>query len=514
MRAGMQIKLKISQLLEQVKEFTQAADFEGLLKVANTLLAKDPYNGEYLLYKLQALDGLGKITADIKFLHHYANMRSPDITAFLLLYKAYMARDSIADAIISLVFALSIDPQDEECQSLLANLLAEVDPKYKTVKFNILITNRVGHLASDIEPWARSRQDTNDDCLYLFITDGRKTANDSLFTLLRNYAHVIESTQWFNFYLSRPLLLDDNHYVSLPYDLNGSLRGKSQISINKEGSKRLIDIYNNFPALVKIPNDDIADGWKMLEKYNLRPSDRIVCLHVRDSYYLEKHLPGNNYSHHDYRDADISTYKPAVLKLIDEGYKVVRIGADTNQYLDLNSTSYIDLCRNVGEQHSDFIELLLISVCDFFIATTSGPMSTAAIFDTPTLVVNAAPIHPPYFRNARFIPKRIFQNGIEVSLMDICRGKPLSEDNVKPILLCLAQKELVANGYEYLDNNEQDILLAVTEFSNQVNNRVFIGEATQAQKAYHEKLPDSFAFKDSRTLVCDSFLTKYPEIFK
>jgi putative glycosyltransferase (TIGR04372 family) len=510
----MQIRLKISQLLEQVKVFTQVGDFQGLLKVANILLAKDPYNGEYLLYKLQALDGLGKVTVDINFLHHYANMRSTDITAFLLLYKAYMARNSIADAIISLVFALSIDPQDKECQNLLENLLEEVDPKYKTVKFNILITNRVGHLASDIEPWARSRQGIDDDCLYLFITDGKKTANDSLFTLLRNYAHVIESPLWFQFYLSRPLLLDDNHYVSLPYDLNGSLRGKSQISINKDGSKRLIDIYNNFSALVEIPNDDVVDGWKMLEKYNLRPSDRIVCLHVRDSFYLEKNLPGNNYSHHDYRDADISTYKKAVQKLIEEGYKVVRIGGDTNQFLDLKSTSYFDFCHNVGEEHSDFIELLLISVCEFFIATTSGPMSTAAIFDTPTLVVNAAPFHPPYFRNARFIPKRIFKHEIEISLMDVCRGKPLSEDNLKPILLCLAQKELVENGYKYLDNDEQDILLAVTEFSNQVNKRVFNGHITQAQKAYHEKLPDSFSFKESRTLVCDSFLTKYPDIFK
>jgi len=514
MRSGMQIKLKISQLLEQVKEFTQAADFEGLLKVANTLLAKAPYNGEYLLYKLQALDGLGKVTADIKFLHRYANMRSTDITAFLLLYKAYMARDSIADAIISLVFALSIDPQDEECQSLLANLLAEVDPKYKTVKLNILTTNRVGHLGLEIEPWARSRQGADDDCLHLFISNGQVSANESLFTLLKNYAHVIESSFWYQFYMTRSLLLDDNYYALLPYDVQSGLRGICPQDIYSKGNKRLIEIYKDNPALISIPTADIDAGWQMLEKYNLFKDDNIVCLHVRDSYYLENNMPKQNFSHHDYRDANIVTYKKAVLTLISQGYKVVRIGSDSNQRLEINSPHYLDFCLDGPDEHSDFIEVMLISLCQFFIATTSGPMSTAALFDTPTLVVNSAPLQHPYFRHSRFIPKRLFQNNKEVNLMDVCRGRPLSMNNTKPILLSLHHQELLANGYQYLANSEEDILAAVIEFEQRLNNREFSADLTVNQKSYMRKLPDTFIFKHCENVICDSFLSKYPEIFK
>ena len=49
-----------------------------------------------------------------------------------------------------------------------------------------------------------------------------------------------------------------------------------------------------------------------------------------------------DFSYHDYRDADISTYKDAVEFLINDGYKVIRFGATTNQRLEINSANYID----------------------------------------------------------------------------------------------------------------------------------------------------------------------------
>ena len=190
------MEITIKSLLENIAKFEQQGSFESCLAAANQLLLRDPNNAEYLLYKLQALDGLGRVTSDLQLLQHYANMRSTDITAFLLLYKAHMALNNTADAIIALAFASSVDPDDAECQNLLSNLLAEVDPKYKTVKLNVLTVNRIGHLACEIEPWARSRVGIDDDCLYLFICNGQAAANDSLFTLLKNYAHVIESPFW------------------------------------------------------------------------------------------------------------------------------------------------------------------------------------------------------------------------------------------------------------------------------------------------------------------------------
>jgi putative glycosyltransferase (TIGR04372 family) len=509
------LEITIKSLLQNIRIFEQQGDFENSLLAANQLLLRDPNNAEYILYKLQALDGLGKVTTDLKLLQHYANMRSSDITAFILLYKAHMALDNIADAIIALTFASSIDPEDVECQHLLASLLAEIDPQYKTVKLNVLTVSRIGHLTCEIEPWARSREGNDaDDCLYLFICNGQAAANESLFTLLKNYAKVIISPFWCQLYVSRPLLLVDDFFAPFPYDLNSMLRGVSAFDINIKGHKNLINIYNKSPSIVKIPPDDITAGWGMLAKYGLSPEDRIVCLHVRDSHYLKKNMPGQDYSHHDYRDADIATYKKSVQTLLDFGYKVIRIGCDTNQVLDLHSQNYHDFCSSPPRDNADFLEVLLMSVSQFFIGTTSGPLGTAAIFDTPTLVVNAAPIEQPYLRHSRFIPKRLFHEGTEVNLMDVCRGKSLSHDNLKPILLSIFHSEITGNNYKYQDNSEDDIYSAVIEFEKRVKNRDFNDELTEAQKSYRDRLPNSFHYKGSHSLICDSFLTQYPEIFK
>lgn len=505
----------VKQLIDYAKHYQESGEFNKHLHVIDLLLNKDPNNSEYILWKLQALDRTGNITQDLKLLTHYVNMRSSDITGYLLLYKAFMQEDNYADALIALTYALSVGPDDQECKQLLNNLLHELNPTFKRITINILTTARIGHLSCEVEPWLRRKNYNNvEDCLTIFISNGQPSANTALFSLLKNYADIVESPFWFNFYATRPMLLADKFYEPLPYDVNSGVRGASAIEINAEGIKNLIDIYNKTTQLIEIPKDDVDFAWSVLSKYSISQEDKIVCLHVRDSHYLDNQLPGNNWSYHDYRDADITTYEKSVTWLIEQGYKVIRIGNGSNQSLALESASYLDFCLNRDAEYGDFIELMLLSVCDFLLGTTSGPIGVAAIFDTPTLVVNAAPFEPPYFSYCRFIPKRIFQNNIELSLLDISAGKTLAEDNDKQIMYSLKSEELASYNIEYQNNTDEDILLAVKEFTCQLSGRKFVEQVTQQQKNYWEKLPQSFPLKLSTAYVCDSFLTSYPSIFE
>lgn len=511
----MQIKLKISQLLEQMKVSEQTGDFIQLLKVSNFLLAKDPNNSEYLLYKLKALDGLGNTTLDLKLVQHYVNMRSSDITGFLLLYKAYMAVNNIAEAIISLVFALSIDESDEECQKLLLNLLSDVDPKYKTVKINIMTTGRIGHLACEIEPLLRLNQNNEEDCLYLFISNTSTIANTYLYDLLKSYSNIIENQFWFNFYKTRPMLLEQSFFAEYPYDVNNTIRGINPVEVSSQGSKNLINIYQSCPSVVTIPLQDVDFGWHLLSELGIKKTDKIVCLHLRDNDYLASKHPKHDFSYHDYRDTKIESYSLAVRYLINHGYKVIRIGAKSNQCLSSkNFTNYFDFCMDRNEKYGEFLDVFLLSICDFFIATTSGPLSVAAIFDTPTITVNSAPYFPGFGRNSRFIPKRLLQNGEEVNMLDVCAGKTLSPSDLKPLISTFNSGGLSENGFEYVNNTEDDIHDAVKEFSLQIKNRELKDDLTQLQKQYVEFLPENYVFKSCQSVVSDSFLKKYPEIFK
>jgi len=506
--------IKIKALQESLASYEQAHEFQKLLIVANKLLIKDPNNAEYVLYKLKALDGLGQVTKNIQLLQHYVNIRSTDVTGFVLLYKAYMEVNNVAEALVALVFALSIDENDQECQKLLLNLLVGVDTKYKTVKINIMTTNRVGHLACEIEPLLRLNQNGEEDCLYIFISDALPVANTYLYDLLKSYSNIIESPFWFRLYGTRPMLLDDYFYAEFPYDLNHTLRGKNPLEINAQGTKNLIEIYQSTTEVVKVPEEDVAFGWSLLAKLGISKQDKIICLHLRDSNYLSNKFPQRDFSYHDYRDTHIDSYRLAIEYLIEEGYKVIRIGANSNQSIALGSANYFDFCHERDVEYGDFLEIFLLSICDFFIATTSGPLSVAAIFETPTIIVNSVPFLPGFGQNSRFIPKRLLQHGLEVSMLDVCAGKTLSASDSKPLIFTFDSKGLSENGYEYMDNSEDDIYDAVKEFSLQIKNRKLNNDLTELQKQYVKLLPENYIFKSSQSVVSHSFLKKYPEIFK
>jgi putative glycosyltransferase (TIGR04372 family) len=507
--------IKIKVLQESLITYEQAHEYKKLLTVANTLLYKDPNNAEYVLYKLKALDGLGEVTHSIKLLQHYVNLRSTDITGYLLLYKAYMEADNVAEAIISLVFALSIDESDQECQELLSNLLASVDPKFKTVKINIMTTNRIGHLACELEPLLRINQSNNESCLYIFISDSLPVANTYLYDLLKSYSNIIDNSYWFNFYITRSLLLEQSYCAEFPYDINNMLRGKKALEVNAKGSENLINIYQSYPSVIHLPMQDIDFGWSLLSELGINKTDKIVCFHIRDSDYLSYKFPNNDFSYHDYRDAKIESYCKSIQYLIDNGYTVIRIGAKSNQsFSSLNYDNYFDFCLDRNEEYGDFLYVFLLSICNFFLATTSGPLSVADIFDTPTLTINSVPFFPGFGQNSRFIPKRLLQNGIQVNMLDICAGKTLSHTDSKPLIFTFDSKGLSENSYEYVDNSEDEIYEAVKEFSLQIENRTLNNDLSELQKNYVKSLPEDYIFKNSKSVVSHSFLEKYPEIFK
>jgi len=509
----MSVNLNVNSLLDYIRQYSEEKDYAAMLEHTNILLAKDPDNGEYLLYKLKALEGLGKATSDIKFLHHYIKSRSTDITGYLLLYRSSLERDDVVTAIFCLVFSLSIEPDNEQVISLLLDILQDINPEYKRVKINVMTTSRIGHLSCEIEPLFRSIQDQPQDCLYIFLRGGGNIANQYLFDLLENFANIIVDSFWMNLYLSRPLLLNEFFLAEFPYDNNLMLRGVLASNVSITGFKNLCSIYNNFPRFLKIPEQDITLGWQLLANKNLYKEDKLVCLHVRDSAYLSSVSTSHDFSYHDFRDAKISSYQKSIEHLLSQGYKVIRIGANTNQRLELESNNYFDFCLDRDEVHGEFLEVFMLDVCQFFIANFGGPYGVAAMLDTPTLVVNGAPIQQPYMKYGRFIPKRLFQGKEEINLLDVCADKPLSADNNTPIHLSFNSSEFENYNYHYLDNSEDEILQAVVEFEKLVENRVLDMSLTERQEAYYNALPDSFCHKN-KCVITDCFLKQHEHIFQ
>ena len=508
-------RFTLQQLVDNFNEAATNNDSACMLQLARQLLERDPANADFMALVLQALDSAGRITEDLGFIQKYVLAKSTDVLGFMLLYRAYIQRNRPLEALLSLTFALNVDPDNTDCQKLLKTLLAEINPEHTHVRLNVMKTNRIGHLAMEIEPWARAVDDHEKGCFYIFVTASSEApANKYLYQLLRQVAHIVESDFFYQLYISRPLLLTDDSYAQYPYDLFSSLRGVSSLEVSTKGNANLMDIYRDYPPCLTISAEDKKLGWEHLDSFGISASDRFVCLHVRDSAYLKQKMPSQDWSYHNYRDADITTYKESIEYLIDQGYKVIRIGAETDQKLNLLSPSYFDFCANRSSAHGDFIEIFLLSECTFFIGTYGGPYSVAPLFDTPTIVVNAAPAAWPYPKHCHFIPKLLFKDDESVSMIDVINGKRLASDASTPIVSCYSADDLSRYGYQYRDNSSADIIRAVSEFEQRISNDFFDNTPSDIQLAFRDAVSNNASSPITTNLICSSFLNDHPDAFR
>ena len=507
--------MTIQQLIDEFNKAANNADASIMLNMAQQLLKRDPNNADFILLVLQALESMGQLTANLGFIQKYVLARSTNVSGFILLYKAYIERKNILEALLALTYALSIEPDNSECQSLLLTLLSDISPELTHVRTNVMTTNRIGHLACEIEPWARAIDEQEKDCFYIFVSSSSVIpANTYLYRLLHQVAYIVESDFFYQLYTTRPLLLTDDSFAEYPYDLLSSLRGFSNLDISRKGNANLTRIYRDNPPCLAISSEDKKLGWEHLDAFGISQNDKLVCLHVRDSAYLIKKFPDHDWTHHDYRDADIATYKESIEYLIEQDYKVIRIGAETNQKIDLISPNYLDFCANRSTDNGDFIEMFLLSECVFFIGNYGGLYSAAPLFDTPSIIVNAAPAQVPYPKHCHFIPKLLFKDDELVSVVDIWNGRRLAGDGTTPIISCHSSHDLNRYAYHYEDNSPDDILKAVSEFEQRISNGSFDNTPTNIQLAFRDAVSNKDNPSTSTNLICSSFLEDHPDAFR
>src|SRR5262249_13108177 len=135
---------------------------------------------------------------------------------------------------------------------------------------------------------------------------------------------------------------------------------------------------------LQLPPKLVARAEAVCRRNHLDLTKPIVVVHTREHGYHG--LRGQRY-----RSPDVNNYIPALRRLVQLGYQVVRIG-DKKMYsvrrevpglLELPATDYYD----------PVLDPYFISRCKFMISCQSGPCSYARVFGKPNLVVNAVYHH-------------------------------------------------------------------------------------------------------------------------
>ena len=159
------------------------------------------------------------------------------------------------------------------------------------------------------------------------------------------------------------------------------------------------------PPHISFTSDELARGRKELAEIGIEPGAPFVCLFVRDSAYLNHHLPGD-WSFHSYRDSELDSYRLAAEALAEHGYYVLRMGAVVERPFRMSHPRVIDYASLF---RSDFMDIFLFAHCTFAVSSSSGPEAIARIFRRPNAYCNVAPLltlaSSPFANGDIFIPK-------------------------------------------------------------------------------------------------------------
>lgn len=138
------------------------------------------------------------------------------------------------------------------------------------------------------------------------------------------------------------------------------------------------------PPIIALSDDDRARGAAVLREMGIPEGAWYCGLHVRTSTFNDDGLE----NHNAVRNADITTYFPAIRRITEAGGWVLRMG-DANMVPMPPMEGVIDYA--VGSHKSPAMDAFLCATSAFFLATQSGMVCVAQAFGVPVVVTNILP---------------------------------------------------------------------------------------------------------------------------
>jgi len=249
-------------------------------------------------------------------------------------------------------------------------LIRLIRPWY-LIRWERLVSNRIGHLAKDTELYScRVSAKINQPSqryIDIFFLD-KFTCNEQLEKMLRRSLIIFPA------FLMVPL-----------FNINRFIKGGNvhEINLDKNEDRDLHNILHKYKPHIGFNEEEELKGKLLLKEFGIPENSKFVCLAVRDSAFLgsqNKHNP-KNYEYHSYRDGDIDKYLLAAEELANRGYYVFRMGKKVLKPLKSRNAKIIDYTNS--KMRSDFMDIYLGAKCTFCISTWLGFDSVPFVFRKP-----------------------------------------------------------------------------------------------------------------------------------
>lgn len=270
----------------------------------------------------------------------------------------------------------------------------------------------------------------------------------------------------------------------LPFSKNFTLPSSST------GSRDLHGLLLKHDARLSFTDSENLEATSWLQSKGVKPDEKYICLHVRDSTYLEVHNPQNInpeiMMHDDHRNADIKSMLLAIEWLTNNDIWVIRMGKSVSNPLPTCLPRVIDYAFDPNR--SDSLDIWLYANCLGSITTVSGIDSVGIVYRKPQLHFNMLPLgHLHAYLNCLTVPKNLFwrESGIELTLAEY-----LDNDFTRA-------PEYMEAGISIKDLTNEEILQAVIEFYERLMGVWMDSEESKSlQDRFWTKLADSKNFLD------------------
>ncbi len=164
-------------------------------------------------------------------------------------------------------------------------------------------------------------------------------------------------------------------------------------------------------------------GTDLLRALGIPSGASWVCIHNRDSSYLEQTFKIGPWLYHDFRDFTVGSLALAARELARRGYYVLRMGKVVSEKLTVDEPRVIDY--SASEARCDFADMFLLAKCAFYFGSDAGIMTVPMMFRRPVAFVNYPVVRElfisQYWNSTPFLIKRMrwIRSGQFLSLREV-----------------------------------------------------------------------------------------------
>ena len=367
---------------------------------------------------------------------------------------------------------------------------------FKDFRINKIISKKIGHMATPMEIFICEKKENPKKIPVIWFFD-KTIANQFLKKKWSQMLFILPR------FILEPIYILFKRYNLFHFFFEDFSKDNELVKRHiKDGVKQIDDknvLLKHKPS-IEFTNKEINEGENYLKKIGFNNRNFFAFASRTSEFHNEKN--------ESVRNSNINNKIQGIKFLVSKGYKAIRIGKNIKKKINFNDPNILDYATS--NDRSDFLDIYLISKCEFLVSASTGVSSIAALFRKPSLIINETHLHDLIAHPNRvmlLLKKYKNQNtGKIISFEEVYKKKL---DSINSVL------EINELGYDIIDNNEFEIKKALENFHYTINNNQILEEILHKQKNFWQNVEKYFGFKNKyKTIICPDFYLNNIDLFE